>query len=81
MNEMKEKIINIFRKHCEFLDDDFDDKQLEELGIDSLTFIKVVVELENQFGFEFDDDDLDYKKFPHLDNVCDYINEKISDFV
>ncbi|MCL2051391.1 MAG: acyl carrier protein [Lachnospiraceae bacterium] len=47
---------------------------LEDLGINSMVFISLVVEVENEFGVEFDDDNLDYRDFDTVTSICDYIN-------
>ncbi|BCJ96191.1 hypothetical protein acsn021_37600 [Anaerocolumna cellulosilytica] len=50
---------------------------LIQLGMNSLSFIKLVITLENKFGFEFDDVNLDYNKFTSLSLLCEYVKEKI----
>jgi acyl carrier protein len=45
--------------------------KINELGFDSISFIKLVVELENRLGIEFEDTMLDYKS---IDTVADLIN-------
>ena len=47
--------------------------QLEFIGINSIDFVKIVVDLEEYFEFEFDDEDLDYKKFEYITDICNYI--------
>ena len=47
---------------------------LSTLGFNSISFIKLVLELEDIFNIEFDDELLSYKKFISLDNLCDYID-------
>lgn len=73
---MEEKVINIFKKNCPFLENDFVTMKLQDMGINSITFIQIVVELEECFGFEFNDEDLDYEKFIYLSDLYEYIKEK-----
>ena len=49
---------------------------LERLGIDSLTFIKLIVFLEEKYGFMFDDDKLIVTAFPSVYDLGDYIKAK-----
>lgn len=74
--EIKENIISIFRDTVNYLDDDFFEKELIDLGIDSITFIKIIVKLENFFDFEFEEEDLNYQKFNQLNDVKEYIIKK-----
>ncbi len=50
---------------------------LSELSIDSLEYIKIVVQIENTFDIEFDDEALVLEKFTNVDDICAYINELI----
>lgn len=45
-------------------------------GIDSITFIKIVVALESEFDFEFDDEMLLITKFPTIKKMIDYVESK-----
>jgi acyl carrier protein len=45
-------------------------------GIDSLTFIKIVVTLESEFEFEFDDEMLLITKFPTVKTMVEYVESK-----
>ena len=46
-------------------------------GIDSVTFIKIVVALESEFDFQFDDEMLLITVFPTIKSMIDYIELKI----
>lgn len=77
---MKEKIIDIIAKHSEmegvkeYLQNNDD---LEPLKINSIDFIKMVVDFETEFDIFFDDDALSYANFLSLQVLCNYINELI----
>ena len=76
---MGDIIINtdiIFMDICPFLEKNFKNKKLHEMGINSILFVKIVVALENHFNFEFDDEDLNYDKFETMNDVYEYIKEK-----
>lgn len=54
------------------------DDNLVSLGLNSITFIKVVVECEKAFDIEFDDEELDYEVFDTLEKICNCIESKVS---
>lgn len=45
-------------------------------GIDSITFIKLIVALEEEFDFEFDDEMLLVTAFPTIKSMIDYVEKK-----
>lgn len=50
-----------------------------ELQLESLDFMRLVVELEDRFNIEFEDGYLDHEKFETIEDVCKYIMEKINE--
>jgi acyl carrier protein len=48
------------------------------LKMDSVTFIRFVVELENVYDFEFDDDMLVMESFLTVVSVVEYVKNKIT---
>ena len=55
-----------------------DDEPLfgEGLGADSITSLKIVFALEEEFGFEVDDEDLQVELFDSVRTLSQYIAEK-----
>lgn len=51
--------------------------ELSYIGVNSITFIKVIVAIENDFGFEFDDDKLSHKSFTNVKSIIEYVESKI----
>ncbi|EPR10813.1 acyl carrier protein [Ruminiclostridium papyrosolvens] len=49
------------------------DSSLIDVGINSLEFVKIIVAIESEFDFEFGDEVLDYRKFPTLRSLFDYV--------
>lgn len=47
---------------------------LTNIGVNSLIFVKLVVELEDEFDITFDDEKLDYEGFANLDDLRRYID-------
>ena len=54
------------------------DMDFSNIGLDSFTFIKIVVNLESEFDFEFDDEMLLNTVFPTLKTMVEYVESKIS---
>lgn len=54
------------------------DTDLTGIGLDSITFIKIVVSLEEVFDFEFDDEMLLFTVFPTFRSMIKYVESKIS---
>jgi len=48
------------------------------VGIDSITFITIIVSLEEKFGFEFDNEMLLITAFPTIKSMVDYVELKIN---
>lgn len=53
------------------------DIDLSSLNIDSITFIRIVVALEGEFDFEFDDEMLLITKFPTIKTMIEYVESKM----
>jgi len=70
---MEENIINIIKK---YLVKPSDIVQDDLLDTDSITFIKIVVELEETFNIEFDDEMLLITKFPSVKSMIEYVELK-----
>ena len=59
--------------------DEIDDNEPlfgEGLGADSITSLKIVFALEEEFGFEVDDEDLQVELFDSVRTLSQYIAEK-----
>lgn len=76
-SNIKQKVLEIFNTYCPEHEEDLVETKLEFAGINSIDFVKIVVDLEEYFEFEFDDEDLDYKKFEYISDVCKYIQNII----
>jgi acyl carrier protein len=79
-NEIAEKVILIVK---EKLGDMVNGAQVEldtrlvDLGVNSLTFIKIVIAFEAKFNIEFGDEDLSSNKFTTIKDITTYIQEKV----
>ena len=50
---------------------------LGKAGVDSITFVTLVVALEGEFNFEFDDEMLLISAFPTIKSIIDYVELKV----
>jgi len=54
-----------------------DDAELQaDLGIDSIMMVELLIELEEQFNFEFDDMDLLMDNFLSVSTICSFLESK-----
>lgn len=76
---VKEEIVSIFKRLWPDLDitDLETDGGMQGIEIDSVEFITLIVEIEKQFGIEFEDEHLDLETFDNLQSVCDYVQLKV----
>jgi acyl carrier protein len=51
---------------------------LYEISVDSITFIQIIVSIEEAFSIEFDDEMLLYESFADVQSIVDYTNMKLS---
>lgn len=51
---------------------------LINIGVDSLTFIGIIVSLEKEFKIKIDDSYLDLGKFTTVGNLVTFINDQVS---
>lgn len=77
-NSIGKKIFDTLVSVIDFKECDITlETELSNINIDSITFIKIVVALENEFDFEFDDDMLAIIKFPTIKSLITYIESMI----
>ena len=55
-----------------------EEDQLIDLGINSIDYIKIVLVLESEFGFEFDDEALDMNNISNVRLLYQYICKKLN---
>ncbi len=52
------------------------DSNFQDVNMESISFIKMLVNLEDEFGFEFDDEMLSIEKLPNIYTIANYIKSK-----
>lgn len=55
------------------------DDDLTELGMNSITAIELVVEVEEKYNFEFNDEDLLVDNFKTINRLVSYIEKRITE--
>jgi len=81
MTEVEKKIREIMAQNVELtipIENVDSDELITNIGINSISFIKLVVSIESEFGFEFDDEYLDYKRISTLRSMAKYVEDRIS---
>ena len=72
---VQNQLISIYKKFLK--DEKFTEltihTQLNDLSINSVDYIKIIIEIENTFDFEFDDDALAPGTFQTIQDVYNYI--------
>lgn len=79
--EITEQLIGIYRNYIQdeqVAGNILPETKLEALSISSVDYIKIIIDIENDFNFEFDDEDLAPGKFQTINSMIDYIEEKIN---
>lgn len=80
MLETKNEVIEILKQlviHIDVEEYFLDNDEMIGLGLDSITFIKMIIMLEEKFQFEFDDETLLSTYFDTLSKLIDYIDSKV----
>lgn len=67
---MKEKIIEIIRNACALEENVTEETVLQDISLDSLSFVEAIVKIENEFDIEFDFQQVDLSNW---NTVCDII--------
>lgn len=78
--EVKERLIKVIGKLARKGDICISDNTNlnEDIGIDSVDFIKLIVEIETEFDFIFDDEYMNYELLNSFGQLCVYVESKIS---
>ncbi|MBY9080127.1 acyl carrier protein [Paenibacillus sp. CGMCC 1.18879] len=76
MVKCDEKVIEVLKGITQLEDITMESSLTNDLLIDSLSFIRVIVELENGFHFKFDNEDMIIEMFPKVMDLAQYIKIK-----
>lgn len=75
----EERLAEIIRKAVNLSDDVALDENtdLDQIDINSLNFLKIIVDIEDEFDIEFDDEELNFELFGTIHSIIEKIDEKI----
>jgi len=79
--EIEEKLVEILKNNSKvenFEGRNLDEITFNELGVNSLNFIKIIVELEEAFDIEFEDEQINYGLLNNIHDLITLIEEKKS---
>ena len=70
---MEDLLITLVRNQMAHLEHVSMDNPLIDLGYESFSFVELVVAIEEEFGIEFEDEDLNFRRFDDLHAVAAYV--------
>ena len=73
---IKKEILNIIKNSIHDQITFNDNSVLNEIGIDSIKFVNMIVEIEDKYHFEFDDEMLARANFFDIQSLVEYVYEK-----
>ena len=76
-DELKQRVIDLLKDNVDepsLLEQCGPDDDLSSIGINSLTFIKLVIATEMEFGVSWSDEDLDFRNFSTINQIMNYIS-------
>lgn len=78
-DDIKKKLLEIVTKQVNSIigRDILLEDEMVKIGLNSIAFIQIIVELEETLEFEFDDDSLDFYKFHTIQDIFTYIKGKL----
>lgn len=76
MNNIFERVLEIINKNLEqaLTIEITPELKFTDLGVNSISIIKLITLVEVEFGIEFEDEKLNIDNFETVENFCDYIN-------
>lgn len=78
LSDTQKKVIDVITTNANLSIDDITlETEFMKAGVNSITFIKIVVALEDEFGFEFDDEMLLLTVFPTIKSIIEYVETKV----
>lgn len=80
MKSIEEKLLEILKNNSKVENleaRDLNEITFNEMGVNSLNFIKIIVELEEAFNIEFDDEQINYGLLNNIHDLIVLIKEKM----
>ncbi|GFN33013.1 acyl carrier protein [Paenibacillus xylaniclasticus] len=74
---IRDKVMDLLKEvlgdEAERLEEIGPDEDLAQFGVNSVTFIRLVLALEMEFDVSWEDDNLQYQNFLTLNNIVQYV--------
>ena len=70
---MEQRILDFIKKNAKEVGIEVEKDTVVSETIDSITFVKMVVALETEFNFEFDDEMLSFSNYETIGQLVDYV--------
>lgn len=75
MSKYESRIRLIVEKHINNIKNAEADCDLRQYGLNSLTFVKIVIEIEDYFEIEFPYDSMSVEEVCTINDLCNIVNE------
>ena len=75
---ISESIIQIIKNACAIKENVKTESELKLLSLDSLTFVGVIVEIEDTFGIEFDIDEILISAWDTVGDIVNNVEKKLN---
>ncbi|MEK4077379.1 acyl carrier protein [Paenibacillus amylolyticus] len=77
MKNIEQRFFNVIQKEFPEADIEFSmDTNLIDAGVNSISFIKLVILIENEFDIQFEETKLDLSYFPTIREILEYIEQQ-----
>lgn len=77
-NEIERKLREIFKNNLDVEGEIGLEDNLGTIGLNSVSFIKIIVAIEKEFDIEFEDESLNYNVFKNIKELIIYIENKLN---
>lgn len=80
MNSLESEIVKLMVEAGELPDNIGLDTTFQEIELESITFINIVVEIEDHFEIEFDDENMLISKYQTVGDLVNYVESIITKY-
>ncbi|WP_340019599.1 acyl carrier protein [Paenibacillus sp. FSL H3-0457] len=77
-NEIHKTVIRLIQEILNHNLEILNDEDLDSIGLDSLKAINLIVQLEETYEIEFDDEELIFENFSNINVITEQITNKLS---
>ncbi|MDH6426968.1 hypothetical protein BSK62_08510 [Paenibacillus odorifer] len=73
MEELRKKVEQMIIEILEIPQDSVIENNIEDVGINSLSYVRLIINIESEFGISVPDELLSLKMLPSIDDIVAYI--------